>query len=96
MTTMAVSEMRRRLREAVDLARAGEDVNLTVHGEVVAVLTHPEALRSRRRTPAVDQAGDVVARLHRARDVTGPVRTGIARRRATAQVAEIRTGRDVR
>ncbi|MGL4745084.1 MAG: hypothetical protein ACRCXL_11935 [Dermatophilaceae bacterium] len=91
-----MSEMRRRLREAVDLARAGEDVNLTVHGEVVAVLTHPEALRSRRRTPAVDQAGDVVARLHRARDVNGPVRTGIARRGATTQVAEIRMGRDVR
>ncbi|MGL5817123.1 MAG: type II toxin-antitoxin system Phd/YefM family antitoxin [Phycicoccus sp.] len=96
MTTMPVSEVRRRLREAVELARAGEDVNLTVHGEVVAVLTHPDALRRRRRTPAVEQAGDLVARLHRERDTSGPVRTGVSRRRASAQVAEIRRDRDAR
>ncbi|MGL4175772.1 MAG: type II toxin-antitoxin system Phd/YefM family antitoxin [Dermatophilaceae bacterium] len=94
MTTMPVTEARRRLREVVDLARSGEDVNLTVHGEVVAVLVSPDALRTRRTTPATEQAASVLHDLHRAREARAPLVPGMTRRRASALVAQVRQDRD--
>ncbi|MGL5857973.1 MAG: type II toxin-antitoxin system Phd/YefM family antitoxin [Angustibacter sp.] len=96
MTTMPVSEARRRLRAAVDLARSGEDVTLTLHGEVVAVLVSPDVLRQRRATPATDRAKTLLDDLRRAREERPPLRADMTARRATALAAQVRRDRDVR
>ena len=52
MTTLAISEARTTLPTLVDRVQQGEEVTITRHGEPVAVLVRPDALRARRRTPA--------------------------------------------
>ena len=51
MTTISVSDARRTLPAQIDLVQAGERVEITRHGQIVAVLVHPSVLRSCWRRP---------------------------------------------
>lgn len=61
MSTFALFEAKNRLSELVDRVLAGETVDITRHGKVVARLAPPEDAATRERS-----ALDAVARLQRA------------------------------
>lgn len=62
MSAVALFEAKNRLSELVDRVLAGEVIDITRHGKVVARLAPPEDESTRQR-----QAQDAVARLHKAR-----------------------------
>jgi prevent-host-death family protein len=93
MLTMTVTEARARLREALERVRNGEDIELSQNGQVVAVIVHPDKLRTPVRTPNTLAAQD---RLERLRTMRGahPTRAEISAARADAMVNELRERRD--
>jgi antitoxin (DNA-binding transcriptional repressor) of toxin-antitoxin stability system len=95
MATLSASEARATLPQLLTRVEAGEEIVLTRHGREVAVIVRPDVLRLRRARPAIDAAADVHARLEAARRAPLPDR-GLSRRRAEAQVAEVRADRDSR
>jgi len=98
MTTMTVSEARASLPAVLDRVLAGEEVTITRHGKPVAVVVHPDAVRSRRTARAYADAAAIGDLLDRARrDVdAAPPRKGISVERAEELVAELRADRDAR
>ena len=96
MTTLTVSEARAALPRIIESVTAGEEVALTRHGKVVAIVVRPDALRSRRAEGALavaDQIDEVLARGRAAR--LDPV-PGVSPERAEDLVADVRTGRSAR
>jgi antitoxin (DNA-binding transcriptional repressor) of toxin-antitoxin stability system len=74
---------------------AGEDVAITRHGRVVAVLVRPDRLRARRPTEAWDQADQLAARLEAARgQALAPA--FLSRERAGELLDAVRADRDRR
>ncbi|MFT3887288.1 MAG: type II toxin-antitoxin system prevent-host-death family antitoxin [Arachnia sp.] len=67
MTVISASEARRTLPAQLDLVEAGERVEITRHGKVVAVLIHPSALRSPRTAALRDHAEQIRVMLDEAR-----------------------------
>lgn len=53
---MSASQARAALPEILDRVLAGEEVTITRHGEPVAVVVRPDALRARRADQAISQA----------------------------------------
>lgn len=96
MTTMAVTQARANLRFAISMVKAGEEVQITQNGEVVAVLVHPDVLKARRVTPAIERGADLLSQLQRARRDGLPSGTGLSAERAEALVQEVRAGREAR
>lgn len=95
MVTISASTARQTLPAQLDRVAAGEEVEITRHGRVVAVLVSPAALRARRAPEAWDRARAVAATLDAARDA--PLRApALARERADALVDDIRTDRTTR
>jgi antitoxin (DNA-binding transcriptional repressor) of toxin-antitoxin stability system len=90
---MSVSEARAALPELLDRVAAGDEVTITRHGQPVAVVVRPEALRSRR-------AGSVLASAAQVRDLLVAGRetplggVGLSNARAEELVADVRAGRD--
>ena len=67
MTTISVSDARRTLPAQIDLVQAGERVEITRHGQIVAVLVHPSVLRSPRTAALQERAEQIRVMLEEAR-----------------------------
>lgn len=94
MSTISASAARQTLPAQLDRVEAGEEVSITRHGKVVAVLISPEKLRSRRADMVWVRADDIGVQLERAR--TQPLSPGIEERRAEVLVAALRADRAAR
>ncbi|HUZ43242.1 MAG TPA: type II toxin-antitoxin system prevent-host-death family antitoxin [Acidimicrobiales bacterium] len=94
--TMTVSEARAGLPEVIELVLSGEEVTLTRHGQAVAVVVRPDALRARRAGAVLTAAEDIHDLLEAAR--AGRVRpaAGISPERAEELVADVRAARAAR
>ena len=67
MPTVSASVARQSLPAQLDRVEAGEEVAITRHGRVVAVLVRPDVLASRRASAAWSQADRIGELIDRAR-----------------------------
>lgn len=95
MSTVTASEARQTLPAQLDRVEAGEEVAITRHGRVVAVLVHPNTLRARRTQAAWEAADAIAERLARARTQPLPP-ASIGQDRAEELVHAIRRARAAR
>ena len=63
MTTISASAARQTFTTQLDRVEAGEEVSITRHGRVVAVLVRPDVLAARRAQKAWDAAERIASRL---------------------------------
>ncbi|MDO5502242.1 MAG: type II toxin-antitoxin system prevent-host-death family antitoxin [Actinomycetia bacterium] len=92
MSSITVSAARQTLPAQLDRVAAGEEVEITRHGRVVAVLISPSRLRHRRAHETIAAADRLGARLEQAREE--PLRAGaLTPERAEELVASVREGR---
>lgn len=95
MTSISASVARQTLPAQLDRVEAGEEVSITRHGHVVAVLVSPASLNERRAPVAFRQADELAQRLEHAR--TEPLRpAAFTAEAADDLIAAIRTDRDSR
>jgi antitoxin (DNA-binding transcriptional repressor) of toxin-antitoxin stability system len=92
---MTASQARAALPEILDLVAAGDEVTITRHGQPVAVVVRPDALRSRRADAALTSAGKLRALLAAGRR-TSLTAAGLTEARAEELIAEVNAGRDLR
>lgn len=92
MSTISASLARQTLPSQLDLVEAGEEVSITRHGRVVAVLVRPDVLKARRAPEAWRQADRIAELLENAREqpLIGPALT---RERADELVASVQASR---
>lgn len=93
MVTVSSTQARATLPELLDRVLAGEEVTITRHGQPVAIVVRPDALRPRRAEQALTAAagvGDALAAGRSASLSSGP---GLTPARADELVAEVRAGR---
>jgi prevent-host-death family protein len=93
MTTMTATEARAALPQLLDLVAAGDEVTITRHGQPVAVVVRPDALRSRRAEAALASAGKLRALLAAGRN-TSLATAGLTEARAEELIAELDASRD--
>lgn len=93
MLTMTVTEARARLREALERVRNGEDIELSQNGQVVAVIVHPDKIRTTVRTANTLAAQDRLEKLRVMRGAQS-TRQAISPERADALVNELQKARD--
>jgi prevent-host-death family protein len=96
MSTMSVSEARAALPELLDRVLAGEEVTITRHGQAVAVVVRPDALRVRRADQALGDAERLRDMFDRARAAPLSDAPAVSAERAQALVAHVATGRSAR
>ena len=96
MASMTVSEARAALPELLRRVEDGEEVTITRHGQPVAVLVRPDALRSRRAGAALEDAARIYDLLAEAAVTALPEGPGLTAQRAEELIAGIRAGRDAR
>jgi len=94
MTSLSVSQARAELPALLSRVANGEEVTITRHGQPVAVLVRPEALRSRRAEPALAAATRLDRMLSAAREAPALPGAGITGARAEELVREVRAARD--
>lgn len=63
MSRISVSTARQTLPEQLDRVEAGEEVSITRHGRVVAVLVRPDVLKARRASKVWDEADRIAGLL---------------------------------
>ena len=85
-STINASEARQTLPAQLDRVASGEEVSITRHGRVVAVLVRPDVLAARRASPAWDRSADVAELLENARG--RPVQTAAISAERAEQLAE--------
>jgi antitoxin (DNA-binding transcriptional repressor) of toxin-antitoxin stability system len=95
-TSIPASKARAALPELLDRVHAGEEVTITRHGEPVAVLLRPDALRARHAGAGTVIADGLREALQTARTAPLPVTDGLTTTRAEELVAEIDAGRAAR
>jgi prevent-host-death family protein len=93
---MTISEARAALPELLTRVEHGEEVTITRHGQPVAVLVRPDALRSRSAREALESATRVHDLISAAAAAPVPAEVGLTAERAEQLIAEIRSGRDDR
>ena len=95
MATVTASDARQTLLAQLDRVERGEEVEITRHGKVVAVLVRPDVLRVRRASDAWREADRIGSLLEEAmaQRLEPPTMTA---ERAEELVAAIRDGRDRR
>lgn len=93
---MTTTEARAGLPELLDRVDAGEEITITRHGRVVAVVVRPDALRVRRDDQALIAAARVREALKAGRRSSLSAVGLISDERADELVAEIRTQRQDR
>lgn len=86
---MNVSEARAALPRLLDRVEAGEEIEVTRHGKVVAVLVRPDALHTRRARSALVAAAALEERLQQARNEAWSDEDTIAEVRAVELIAEL-------
>ena len=92
---ISASVARQTLPAQLDRVEAGEEVAITRHGRVIAVLVRPDVLRSRRAASAWGAADRVGALLEAARET--PLRaTGVTADRAEELVRAVDVSRSRR
>lgn len=96
MVSMTVSQARAALPELLSRVEDGEEVTITRHGQPVAVLVRPDALRSRRARAALEDAERIHDLLAEAAATALPEGPGLTAQRAEELIGEIRAGRDGR
>jgi prevent-host-death family protein len=96
MTSMTATEARAALPDLLDRVARGEEVTITRHGQVVAVVVRPDALRVRRADQALASAAKVREALAAGRSAALSTTVGLGKRRADLLLAEVRAGRDAR
>jgi prevent-host-death family protein len=95
MVSMTVSEARAALPDLLNRVEGGEEITITRHGQAVAVLVRPDALRSRSHE-AMRDAERIHNLLTAAAAEPLAARTGLTEARAEELVSAIRAGRDSR
>jgi len=95
MSSVSVSEARATLPQLLDRVLAGEEVTITRHGQPVAVVVRPDALRARRSEAAFAGARAIRELIEKARAEPLPAGS-ISPEYAEELIAEIRAGRDSR
>lgn len=93
---MSASEARAALPEILDRVLAGEEVTITRHGQAVAVVVRPDAIRTRRVDQVLADAERVRAFLDRGRSVALSDALTIATDRAEELLADVATSRSAR
>lgn len=91
---MTTTEVRASLHDVLERVARGDEVTITRHGEPVAVLVRPDALRHRRAADVLEGAARVRALIEagatRSLDELEPLPPGLADQRVT----ELRAERD--
>ncbi len=93
MPTVSASEARAALPHLLDQVAAGDEVTITRHGQPVAVLVRPDALRARRADTAIHGAAKIREALAAGRATTLGSAGAVSKARAEELVADVRTGR---
>ncbi len=96
MATMTASQARAALPEILDRVLAGEEVTITRHGEPVAIVVRPDAVRVRRADDALAQAERIRALLAEGRASHLDDVPTLTSHRADALVADVRAARATR
>jgi antitoxin (DNA-binding transcriptional repressor) of toxin-antitoxin stability system len=96
MTTLTISEARAALPELLSRVEDGEEITITRHGRVVAVMVRPDVLRARRADRVLADAEQVHHVLSTARSTPLPAAGEVTVDRAEELIADIRTGRQAR
>lgn len=95
MAKVTVSQLRAHLREALERVGRGEELEITQHGQVVAVMVHPDKQRPMVRTPSTIAAGRLLAEFRELQENPPPLaRPGIGVERAEELIRELREERD--
>ncbi|CAN5242454.1 hypothetical protein BH23ACT9_BH23ACT9_10240 [soil metagenome] len=90
---MSVSEARSALPQILDRVLAGEEVTLTRHGRVVAVIVRPDVLRARRADDALAGADRLRHILSQGRSDSLRARPTLRTERAEELLSEVRASR---
>jgi prevent-host-death family protein len=93
-SSISVSDARSALHDVLERVAAGEEVTITRHGEPVAVVVRPDALRMRRAERALADAQAVRELLEAARREPLPARGELNESAAEQLIAEVRAGRE--
>ena len=93
MTKLTVTEARSILPELLDRVADGEEITITRHGEAVAVVLRPDAVRVRRAAQTIERAEEIRDLVSSAREQQLPP-AGISSERAEELVESTRAGRD--
>jgi prevent-host-death family protein len=93
--TVSVSEARASLPQLLDRVLEGEEVTITRHGQPVAVVVRPDALRVRRAEAALAAGSEIGALLEEARRAPLASAT-LSLERAEELISEVRAGRSRR
>jgi antitoxin (DNA-binding transcriptional repressor) of toxin-antitoxin stability system len=91
--TMTVTEARAALPEVLDSVMRGEEVTITRHGQPVAVIVRPDALRTRRAGAAMEVATAVHELLDRSRSMPLESQPVLSATRADALIDHVRSAR---
>ncbi|WP_165310856.1 type II toxin-antitoxin system Phd/YefM family antitoxin [Microbacterium protaetiae] len=95
MAVVSASTARQTLPHLLDRVGEGEEIEITRHGHVVAVIVNPTALAARRARRAWESADEIGELLEAAR--ARPVRRAVlSAGRADQLVADVRRGRAAR
>jgi prevent-host-death family protein len=95
MATISATTARQSLPAQLDRVEAGEEIAITRHGRVVAVLVSPTALATRRAPAAWHQADCIAILIERARNDPLPP-AAMSTERADALVEAVNTARQAR
>lgn len=93
MTIVSATEARQTLPSQLDAVEAGQEVRITRHGKVVAVLVSPTRLANPRAQSVLESAARLRAELEEARSRPFPPST-MSAEYADELVAQIRADRD--
>lgn len=96
LSEMSISEARAALPQLLDRVSAGAEITITRHGKPVAVLVHPDSLRSRRADQAFTAAATVRDILEAGKNAQLSASSTLSEERAEALIAEIQAGRSAR
>lgn len=96
MVSRTASEARATLPELLTRVSRGEDVTITRHGHVVAMLVRPDSLRARRGHRALADAEAIHEIVANATVAPLPEAAALTTERAEELIAQIRAERDPR
>ena len=94
MVHLTLTQARAELPTLLSRVQQGEEVTITRHGHAVAVLVHPDALRTRRAQSALDAADRLHVLMESARSDDLAASPGLSVARAEELAAEVRAARD--
>jgi prevent-host-death family protein len=94
MLNITVTEARARLREVLEHVKAGEEVEFSQNGQVVAVLVHPSKLRRPTRTPNTLASEQLMANFNRLKQEKSTSPASLKPGRSDELAQELRLERD--